>query len=257
MLAGLLGSREAVRVRCLEDVIRHSNIKYNILTFGVTKIFGITNIITEFTCLLTYLLTYSTEQNPSWEANRFSASQEIPRILWNTRVYYRFHKCPPPVHTLSQPEPVHTPTSHFLKIHVNIILHPRLGLPSGLFPSGFPTKTLYTSLFLPIRIKCPAHFILLDVITVTILDEKYRSFSSSLCILLHSPLTSPFLGPNSILHTLFWKTLNLRSSLNLCDQVSRPYKTTGKIIVLYNIIFIFLDNKVEDKRWMIGGISWF
>ena len=29
------------------------------------------------------LFTYSTEQSPSWEANRFSASQEIPRILWN------------------------------------------------------------------------------------------------------------------------------------------------------------------------------
>ena len=33
--------------------------------------------------LLTYLLTYAMEQSPSWEANWFSASQEIPRILWN------------------------------------------------------------------------------------------------------------------------------------------------------------------------------
>jgi len=30
--------------------------------------------------LITYLFTYSTEQSPSWEANLFSASQEIPRI---------------------------------------------------------------------------------------------------------------------------------------------------------------------------------
>jgi hypothetical protein len=28
-----------------------------------------------------YLFTYSMEQNPSWEAIRFSVSQEIPRIL--------------------------------------------------------------------------------------------------------------------------------------------------------------------------------
>jgi hypothetical protein len=47
--------------------------------------------------LLTKLLTYSMVQSPSWEANWFAASQEIPRISRNPEVHYRTHKRPPPV----------------------------------------------------------------------------------------------------------------------------------------------------------------
>jgi hypothetical protein len=75
-----------------------------------------------------YLLTYSMEPSPSWESNRFSTSQEIPGILWNSKVHYRIHKCPPPVPVLSQLDPVRTPTSILI-----LSSHLRLGLPSGLF----------------------------------------------------------------------------------------------------------------------------
>ena len=56
--------------------------------------------------------------------------------------------------------------------------HRSLGLPSGLFPSGFPTRTLYAPLSSPIRATCPAHLMLLDFITRTILGEQYRLFSN-------------------------------------------------------------------------------
>jgi len=73
------------------------------------------------TYLISYLLTYSMVQSPSWEANCFAESQEIPLISRNTKVHYRTHKCPPPVSILGQPNPVHIPTYHLLEINPNII----------------------------------------------------------------------------------------------------------------------------------------
>ena len=168
-------------------------------------------------------------QSPTWEANWFAASQEIPRISRNSKVHYRTHKRPPPVSILGQPNPVHILTSHLLEIHPNI----RPSMPrspqwslSLRFPHQDP---IHPSLLTHMR-HMPSPLILLDFITRTILGGEYKSFSSSLCILLHSPVTSSLLGPNILLNTMFSNTLSFLSSRNVSDQVSHPYKTTGKII---------------------------
>ena len=83
-----------------------------------------------------------------------AASQEIPRILWNPKVHYLIHKCPPPVPILSQLHPVSTPPTSWRFILI-LSFHLCLGLPNGLFPSGFPTITLCTPLPSPMRASAP------------------------------------------------------------------------------------------------------
>ena len=93
-------------------------------------------------CTRYYLLIYSTVQSPSWAANRFAASQEIPRnsrrsITALTSVRHL---------SLSWASPIQSIYLYPTSWRSILILptHLRLGLTSGLFPSDFPTKTLYT-----------------------------------------------------------------------------------------------------------------
>ena len=188
------------------------------------------------------VLIYFFDQNPSREANRFSASRETPRILWNPRVHYRVYKSPPPLPILNQINSVHAPTSHFLQIQLNILpstsgsskwflsvrfLHQNLACTSPLLHTSYMACRSHSSWF-----DRPYNF------------YEYISLRFSLRSLLHSPVTLSLLGP-SILLTPNSRTLSLLSSLSVSDQVSHPHKITGKIIV-HNI---FLDSKLEDKRF--------
>jgi hypothetical protein len=94
---------------------------------------------------------------------------------------------------------------------------------------------------------CPSHVFYL--ITQKVLGEVYRSINYSLFSFVHNLVITSLLGPSILLGTLFSYTLNLPSSLSVSNQVPHTYKTTDRIIVLYILIFKFLDSKLEDKRF--------
>jgi hypothetical protein len=107
--------------------------------------------------------------------------------------------------------------------------HLRLGLPSCLFPSGFVTKRVYTTLLSPIRDKCPVHLIIFYFIIRIIFGEQSRSLSSSLCNFLHSPPTWSFLGPNIFLSTHFSNNLRQRSYLMWASKFYTNAKQQAKL----------------------------
>ena len=169
-----------------------------------------------FSFFLTYLLTYSMEQSPSWEANLFSGSHGTLRILWNLKVHYHFYKRPPPVPVLIQIDPLLAPTSHFLKIWFS---HLHLGLPSSLFPLGFPTKHLYTPLLPPYVLHAPPISFLSIWSPEQYLVRSTDHGTPHYVVLLTPLLPSSLLGSNIPLSPLFSNTLSLRSSLNVAIKI--------------------------------------
>jgi hypothetical protein len=65
----------------------------------------------------------------------------------------------------------------------------------------------------------------------------------------YSPVTSSLFGPNILLSTLFSNTLSLRFSFSIRDQDSHPYKTKSKIIILYVLIYTYLDSRRGDRKF--------
>jgi hypothetical protein len=82
----------------------------------------------------------------------------------------------------------HTILPYLYKIILISSTHLCLGLPSGLFLSGFSTNILQGFLLGPIRATCPAHRILHDFIILLMSGEEYNYEAPHYAIFSNLPL---------------------------------------------------------------------
>ena len=159
------------------------------------------------------------EQSPTWKAHSSKCSCEFPSILWKPNYITTFTTLASCAHPESYE---YNPHSNCISCRSVLVLfsHLRLDLASGHCRSCLTTKTLFAPLLCLTHATCPAHLILLDLITRTILDEVLIMQSSP------APVTSSFWGPSIFLSTLFSNTFNFSFALNMNDRVLYLWKTT-------------------------------
>jgi hypothetical protein len=180
------------------------------------------------------------ELSPPWEVASCETTAELPSILWNPKGHNRVHRSPPLVHILSQINPIHPIPFYLSKIHFNIVTttYVLVFLVVSFFLAFPPISCMHSSSPHSCYMPCPSHPPWVDHSNYTWQGIQVTKFLTMQFF--QSPVISSPFCPNILFSTLFSNILSLCLSLSVRYQISHPYRTTGKIIVLYILTFSVL-----------------
>jgi hypothetical protein len=199
--------------------------------------------------LLTYLLTYLPTSWCRILFEKLIVTQLVKKYLTflrNPKVHHHVHKSPPLDPIPSQPNPVRPIDPYLPKVHLNVILSPTPRSSQWSLAFGPPYQNPVSTSPLPhaCHMSSPPHPPLFNHPN----NIRRRIQVMKFVIMQFSPRSVflPFRPKYPPQHSVL-KNLSLCSSPKVRDQVSHPYSTTGKITVLYILIFTFFDIRREDK----------
>jgi len=146
-------------------------------------------------CVYVYCtaLSNSMEHSSSW-VNNHSHSQEIPRLVWSPKAYYRIHKTPLLVSILSRMNSLHPIPQYFPEMHSNIILTFTLFFEySFLFRFSNENIVCISPLSHACYMSCPFHPLWFDHPNNILCSVE----AMKLLIVQSSPSSHQFLAPKS------------------------------------------------------------